>query len=50
MSQKEKFNFFEKILKELVPKKIEVIPDDSEDKEIAEQMSILLNFMQIDKK
>ena len=38
------FNFFREILNELPDSKIEIIPDDHNDKECASQMSDMINF------
>jgi tRNA splicing ligase len=41
-----KFNLFRRILNELFASKIELIPNNPEDEEIAQQMSQMINYMQ----
>lgn len=44
---KESFNLWRNLLKEMQPIKIEIIPDDSADQKIADQMSALATYSAI---
>ena len=47
LQEKESYNIFNKMLKEMPPGKIEIIPHDPKDQEIADQLNELLRHRQV---